>query len=54
MNSSRSESEADVMILEYGFGIVKRNCPEQSGGWSAGIGGAKESGGSPFTPASSL
>jgi hypothetical protein len=34
-----------MVIVEYVFGIVKRNCPERSGGGSAGIGGAGERGG---------
>ena len=38
VNSNRSESDAGVLIVEQVFGIVKRDCPEQSGGGSARIG----------------
>ena len=39
-----------MMIVEEVFGIVKRECPERSGGASAGIWGAGERGRQPLYP----
>ena len=48
MNSTSERSDADLVIVEQVCGIVKRDCPEQSEGRSAGVGGAGEGGAAPL------